>query len=452
MDPKIEQIHAQLKQYGIVDPSAPIYLEKLVWLDDADKSKVDKLRRKLANRLHYLCRLGQQEFDWSIYINQDKYWLPLLTDIQWQTVLSTHFGNDVSALAVSLCKYIRLHALELPFACRDSANLPQLFSQFVAQKYDFNQHGLAPRTNHYKPIADHFQWRNRAQTYSEHGIHSPFSLWTTAPVEDLAAEAVKSFRCRKPAENGLTRHIYIGFLEQHPNTVCGSFPLPAASAVFNHFNAHNVLDFAAGWGDRLAAFWATPSAHLYIGADPNLALHPCYVQQCLTYDRWLYTGPLDAYVAPVVVEDKDQNVIVVRSQMLNINCVFVALPAEDVPNWAALPCFEPVDLVFTSPPYFNKERYAKHTVWVKEQSWSRYTTQKAWHDSFLMPVLHAIVTTAMAPSAHLCLNVARKLVSVEEICAKTGLAYVREYNINLSRNYNVKKNPYKEPIYVFNKI
>ena len=61
----------------------------------------------------------------------------------------------------------------------------------------------------------------------------------------------------------------------------------------------------------------------------------------------------------------------------------------------------PVDLVFTSPPYFDRERYSTN----KNQSWQKYSNLEEWTVGFLRPIAEA-ARRALHPTRFLVLNVA----------------------------------------------
>jgi hypothetical protein len=61
----------------------------------------------------------------------------------------------------------------------------------------------------------------------------------------------------------------------------------------------------------------------------------------------------------------------------------------------------PVDLVFTSPPYFNRELYSQE----EGQSWKQYSEFDGWVEGFLRPVVQK-ARKALRPTGRLVLNVA----------------------------------------------
>jgi tRNA1(Val) A37 N6-methylase TrmN6 len=65
----------------------------------------------------------------------------------------------------------------------------------------------------------------------------------------------------------------------------------------------------------------------------------------------------------------------------------------------------PVDLVFTSPPYFNLETYGPSS----EAAYSEYGDAEGWVDQFLVPVMTR-AAGRLKPGGHLVLNLPLKPV------------------------------------------
>ena len=125
-----------------------------------------------------------------------------------------------------------------------------------------------------------------------------------------------------------------------------------ARYLYELFGAKKVLDPSAGWGDRLSGFLASNCTEHYVGIDPNSKMHPCYRKQ------------FDFYSQRVGGKRAD----------------FIHSPAEDVDLSEYKEYF---DLVFTSPPYFDAERYTTE----KTQSFARYDSAEKWLNGFMFPTL-----------------------------------------------------------------
>lgn len=116
--------------------------------------------------------------------------------------------------------------------------------------------------------------------------------------------------------------------------------------------------------------------------------------------------------------------------------------------------FEPpaVDLVFTSPPYFDRERYSHGA----EQSWRRYRNLDGWIAGFMRPVVKR-AHGALRGRGHLVLNVAdlNERGTVLPIVALTiqaaldaGFVHVETLQMPLA---SINRVSAKEPVLVFQK-
>jgi tRNA1(Val) A37 N6-methylase TrmN6 len=134
--------------------------------------------------------------------------------------------------------------------------------------------------------------------------------------------------------------------------ICSQFKPNVAKVIYDRYKCKNVLDFSAGWGDRLAGFYASDYGELFVGIDPRKENHPIYKQQAEFYQK---------HSTFFETEKKSE---------------FICEPAED----ANLSKYEGMmDIVFTSPPYFTVERYSYDDT----QSWVRYKNIDLWNENFL---------------------------------------------------------------------
>jgi hypothetical protein len=120
--------------------------------------------------------------------------------------------------------------------------------------------------------------------------------------------------------------------------VASQFKPVIAKAFYDRFKSENVLDFSAGWGDRMCGFFAGETTKFYLGIDPNSNNHPNYQKQ------------IEFYKKHQTFFESDKEV-----EMLD-------MAAEDVDYSKYTDFF---DTIFTSPPYFNTERYS----FDETQSW-----------------------------------------------------------------------------------
>jgi len=128
--------------------------------------------------------------------------------------------------------------------------------------------------------------------------------------------------------------------------LCNNFRITVAMAVLRRFKVRKWLDISAGWGDRLLAA-IFHGVELYVGADPNKDLHPCYQKMINTF----------------VSKNKRE-----RFKVLQYGFEDAPIPKTQF------------DLVFTSPPFFDLEKYSVHSG----DSITKFAGEKNWTDNFLM--------------------------------------------------------------------
>ena len=138
--------------------------------------------------------------------------------------------------------------------------------------------------------------------------------------------------------------------------ICSQFKPNVAKIIYDMFESENILDFSAGWGDRLAGFYASEHGKHYVGIDPRKENHSIYEEQAEFYNKHL--GFFEH-------ERKSE---------------FYCSPAED---FDFSQYNEHFDMVFTSPPYFSVERYSYDDT----QSWVRYKDINDWNKDFLQTTL-----------------------------------------------------------------
>jgi hypothetical protein len=155
--------------------------------------------------------------------------------------------------------------------------------------------------------------------------------------------------------------------------ICSQFKPNVAKSIYDMFKAKTILDFSAGWGDRLAGFYASETGEYYLGIDPRKENHSIYKEQAEFYSKHL--GFFE--------NEKKSD--------------FICEPAEDVD----LSIYESYfDIAFTSPPYFNVERYSYDDT----QSWVRYKDIDDWNEQFLQKALGNIWET-IKPGGYLLVNI-----------------------------------------------
>lgn len=206
--------------------------------------------------------------------------------------------------------------------------------------------------------------------------------------------------------------------------IASQFRPSSAKAIYNHFEAKNVLDFSSGWGDRLTGFIAS-NAESYVGVDPNANL-------------------VDGYQSII-----DQYNTGKEIKMIN-EC------AEDVDLGD-----KKFDLVFTSPPYFNIERYTQEA----NQSFKKYRKLDAWLNEFLFVTLKK-AWDHLESSGHMVINISDVYSNhrINQICdpmndfisGLEGAEYVGCYGYEMRKRPNSKalkgkSGLFAEPMWVWKK-
>ena len=267
--------------------------------------------------------------------------------------------------------------------------------------------------------SDYFQQANRYVCGSINEP-SPTRTWASSKFLDSMLGALWTLKPQK-VDSGTLRTCLA--MRKY---VASQFKPTVAKAIYERFNARDVLDFSAGWGDRLCGFYACENTRNYIGIDPNAAVHDGYQKQIEFYETYTH---------------KDTNLI--------------CKPAEDV----TLPekC---VDLVFTSPPYFNIERYSDDDT----QSFKRYRKLDAWLDGFLYRAVD-LSCRSLKDGGYLCINIS-DVYSGHKVChicdpmnqyiQKKKMRYRGVIGMRMAKRPNSKatqsEGAFIEPIWVWQKV
>lgn len=208
--------------------------------------------------------------------------------------------------------------------------------------------------------------------------------------------------------------------------IASQFRPSAAKAVYQHFEGKHVLDFSSGWGDRLCGFLATNDTVSYTGIDPNTNLVTGYQEQIALYNT-----------------NKTVNMLVGR--------------AED----ETILGDQTFDLIFTSPPYFNIERYTHDD----QQSFKRYKKLDKWLSEFMFKTIDN-VWPRLEVGGHLIINISDVYSNhtINQICdpmneyivKKAGSSYVGCWGYEMRKRPNSgalqnKTGSFAEPMWIWKK-
>jgi len=208
--------------------------------------------------------------------------------------------------------------------------------------------------------------------------------------------AVRSIRFQMA--NELSFNKFISSLPLMGHRIPLDFPISLAKDLINRYcpEGGRVLDPCHGWGGRLVGFMLS-QASTYTGIDP--APHSYKLREMFD----------------------DLSVYLDQPKALEL----INKPFEDMALKDAS-----YDFAFTSPPYFNTEKYQG-----EESSWQRYKTLKDWIQGFYEPLIWK-TSDALKPGSYFALQVTPKF-KLNSLARKIGaivdLEFVIEIDTSMKR-------------------
>jgi hypothetical protein len=172
--------------------------------------------------------------------------------------------------------------------------------------------------------------------------------------------------------------------------LCNNFRISVCLTILCYFKPKTWLDISAGWGDRLISA-ILYKVELYCGVDPNLDLHKGY----------------DAIINKLVKENKRDKFFLIKDGF----------------ETAKLPDIQ-FDIVFSSPPFFDLEKYSTNI----KDSIIQFNTEKDWCDKFLMVSIYKAISK-LKIGGHLVLYfftseyTMNKLQEIHNIMKYLGIIY-----------------------------
>lgn len=213
----------------------------------------------------------------------------------------------------------------------------------VAAKFEYD----FPLSNFYikrsivgNKASNYFHQENRMAIDSVHQL-GPLHYWNIPQKRKTLLRGLFSMKMEKVDATML--HTLVNMKVY----VASQFKPSVAKTLYELFDAKTVLDMSCGWGDRLAGFSAASKTETYYGIDPSTKSQAAYQEQIEFYDT-----------------DKQYTFFTDGSEN-------VRLPESTV------------DFAFTSPPYFNVEKYSDEET----QSWKTFSTFDSWMNHFLFPTI-----------------------------------------------------------------
>ena len=223
-------------------------------------------------------------------------------------------------------------------------------------KYPYSKYGLGvidtPTGAHSFINVSNYFMQDLRLACNSYGFISPIARWNEGTSREIWASLGPLWRgvnsSKDLSPQSIVEALRLG------TYVATQFKPLVAKIIYDMTEAKTVLDTSMGWGDRLAAFYASNATH-YIGCDPNPNTFARYKNMIEFFDG--LTGG--------------------KKTVQIYRCGAENLPWDKIEN---------VDCAFTSPPYFSTERYNEGGEFENEQSWAKYNTYEKWKDGFFLPV------------------------------------------------------------------
>lgn len=332
---------------------------------------------------------------------------PKLNNSQYENLVSTFKKEElIDAIA---CIIMESRNKKLPFPEKNIEQVKKKFNLLVKKNEDFINDAHEPWMKHeydfdlkhhfgtiqlghaYNDISNYF---HREERYKVGGYNrlSPIEIWNgiglsnqdwRKALKGFLSPLFRSVNNFKKIEDG--EYMFCFRLSSSVYTAA-QFKPNVAKLIYEKFSKNgNVIDFSCGWGDRLAGFYAASNTNKYLGTDPNVSLLKNYQDQISFYES--LNGGKSAEIH--------------------------STPAEKY-HWQA---HEKIyDLIFTSPPYFSTETYAKGSKFESSQSWYNYKSIDSWINDFLFKTLN----------------------SCNDILIKDGLVIINIFDVEMKKNQRLK--------------
>lgn len=198
------------------------------------------------------------------------------------------------------------------------------------------------------------------------------------------------------------------------NQTVSNFRPSAAKWIYNTYGGDTIWDMSCGWGGRLIGF-LTSNARKYIGTDPSEKTYDGLLQMKSELNFWGKEIELHKIGSENFIPDK-----------------------------------ESIDLCFTSPPYFDTEKYSMEET----QSFKKFPSEYLWINGFLRKTIENCFI-GLKSDGKLMLNIANtpkyKTIETETIKVAEDVGFSHIDTIYLALSSVSGKGMKLEPIFIFNK-
>jgi hypothetical protein len=252
-------------------------------------------------------------------------------------------------------------------------------------------------------IVDYFTFAERLHTTGNHGIDF-FDFLKQLPElkkKDYVKNMVRFYKTDPEKKNTPPMKMWYRIFSLYFGSINIFKPLVAMN-IYKMFGAKSVLDPTMGWGGRFIGAAALDITH-YIGIDMNVALREPYQKM----KRFL-------------------------SQTSSTKATLLFKNALKV-NYSLYK----YDMVFTSPPYYNIEKYNNTKTW---------ETKEEWNTEFYIP-LFTKTMAGLDVGGWYCINIPIEIY--DNVCYHLWGKANKKIPLNISSR--LKDGTYKEYIYCWNK-
>lgn len=226
---------------------------------------------------------------------------------------------------------------------------------------------------------------------------------STFDIDNMPSDKIYSIRVYRKGEKVFPdgfKCFRIGYIQPAVN-----FPPLTAKYLYERFTEHckdqeviNIYDPSSGWGGRILGAMSITDDRVvhYIGTDPNTDNYPVdghkhgkYGSLADFYNTKTYRG--NSFFS----QTNTYEIFRLGSEVIGNNEGFSKYRGK-------------VDLIFTSPPYFNREAYSEDST----QSYKKFSSYESWRDGFLRPTLTTCVEV-LRNNRYLLWNIADLLIKGE---------------------------------------
>jgi len=278
---------------------------------------------------------------------------------------------------------------------------------FRDNKIDQTMHGLSLAWSYFPHWAD-VKCGNQTK--------SPIELWDDDKILKTVIEKTWKWQLKHGNGTFTTNRLRQNFKIYGAGQTVSNFRPTAAKYIYNKYgNNGTVWDMSCGWGGRLLGFMSS-NCKTYIGTDPSSK----------TYDGLF-------------------------KMSLELKNEYQDIQLHKVGSEVFVPVKESLDLCFTSPPYFDTERYSDEET----QSFKKYPSEKQWIDGFLTDTIKNC-EYGLKENGYMILNIANtpkhKTIESETVRISQENGFALEEIIYLILSSVAGKGQKLEPIFVFRKL